>query len=280
MDVRAGTMPAARREAKRAETLRISLWPKEHGAYGQIAFPLLAAFLVAGVTPAGLLIALTVAAAFLAHEPAVILLGLRGERARRDMQRRASRWLIACTLVGTAAGTLAMLIADAAVRRAAALPAAVAFFLAITTIRGREKSWYGEIAAVLAFSGAAVPVCLAAGAPPATAAFVAVPFALLFTASTLAVRGVIMRVRGGGNPRAARTSRASAVALAVCGTVVLALLSTGGVLPWAVLAASVPGLLTAAAIAAKPPAPAHLRTIGWTLMAVSVLTLAIVAGGG
>jgi hypothetical protein len=48
--------------------------PKEHGAYGQIAFPILTAFLVSGVSVAGLLIAAAVVAGFLAHEPAAILL--------------------------------------------------------------------------------------------------------------------------------------------------------------------------------------------------------------
>lgn len=65
----------------------MSLWPKEHGAYGQAAFPLLAAFGVAGPSPAGVLLAVAVAAGFLAHEPAVILLGRRGPRARREMSR-------------------------------------------------------------------------------------------------------------------------------------------------------------------------------------------------
>jgi hypothetical protein len=35
-------------------------------------------------------------------------------------------------------------------------------------------------------------------------------------------------------------------------------------------------LLTAAAVAVRPPPPSRLRTLGWTLVAVSVLTTAIV----
>jgi len=37
--------------------------PKEHGAYGQIAFPIVTAFLVAGVSTSGLLMATAVIAA-------------------------------------------------------------------------------------------------------------------------------------------------------------------------------------------------------------------------
>jgi Cu/Ag efflux pump CusA len=46
------------------------LLPKEHGAYGQIAFPLATAFAVAGVSAAGLFLCITAVAGFLAHEPA------------------------------------------------------------------------------------------------------------------------------------------------------------------------------------------------------------------
>jgi uncharacterized membrane protein YdjX (TVP38/TMEM64 family) len=45
------------------------MWPKEHGAYGQLAFPLVTAFAVAGIPPAAALTALAAVAAFVAHEP-------------------------------------------------------------------------------------------------------------------------------------------------------------------------------------------------------------------
>jgi hypothetical protein len=50
--------------------------PKEHGAYGQIAFPLAASYGVAGVSTGSLLLSVAAIAAFLAHEPAAIVLGL------------------------------------------------------------------------------------------------------------------------------------------------------------------------------------------------------------
>jgi hypothetical protein len=42
------------------------------------------------------------------------------------------------------------------------------------------------------------------------------------------------------------------------------------------MASAAPGLLTAAVIAVYPPAPSRLRTLGWTLVAISVLTTALV----
>lgn len=254
----------------------MTFFPKEHGAYGQIAFPLIAAFATAGASVAGFLFAAAVIAAFLAHEPALVMLGQRGSRVKRELWRAATRWLGCWALVGAAAGLAALFTIDPSARWSVLVPLLPAVLLAAAAARGQEKSWYGETAAALAFSGAAVPVSMAAGLSPSRAAAVAVPFALLFVSSTLAVRVVILRVRGGGDPKATSVTRRAAVTLAVTGSAGLGLLSAAGILPSSVIAAAAPGLLTAAAIAISPPSPAHLRTLGWTLVAISVLTTAIV----
>jgi hypothetical protein len=255
---------------------RASLKPREHGAYGQITFPALAALLVAGPSLPGVLVVLTMVAAFLAHEPAVVLLGRRGPRARREMHARATRWLRTWTVIGVAAGIGVLLLGAPAVRWSVTVPAAFALLLAVALVRGREKSWYGEVSAALAFSTAAVPIAMAAGAGLDTAAAIAIPFALLLTASTLAVRVVILRVRGGGDPHAATATAGAALVLIAASAVALTGAVAGGLLPPAVLIASAPGLLTAAAIALRPPAAAELRTVGWMLIAVSALTLILV----
>jgi hypothetical protein len=253
-----------------------SLLPKEHGAYGQLAFPLLTAFIVAGASRGGLLIAAALVAGFLAHEPAAILLGLRGARAKREMRQRAIQWLGCCLAIGVPAGAGALLLIDTAARWSIAVPVAPALVLAVGTARGVEKSWHGEVAAALAFSGAAIPVAIAAGAAEQSAAAVAAPFALVFVASTLAVRVVILRVRRGGDPRAATTTRRAALSFAGGAAAALVVLTVSGLPTSSVFVAAAPGLLTAAVIAARPPAPTHLRTIGWSLVAVSVLTAVIV----
>jgi hypothetical protein len=228
------------------------------------------------VSTTGLLIAAAVLAGFLAHEPALVLIGARGPRAKRDLRQRAIRWL-GCTLaVGVAAAVGVVLTSDAALRWSMIVPIAPAILLASLAVRGREKSWPGEVAAALAFSGVAVPVTLAAGASLDTAAAVAIPFALLFVASTLAVRVVILQVRGGGDRQAAMATRRGALSVAAGGAAALALLAATGLLAASALAAAAPGLLIAAAIAAHPPRPTRLRALGWTLVAVSVVTSAIV----
>ena len=120
--------------------------PKEHGAYGQIAFPIVTAFLVAGVSTSGLLMATAVIAGFLAHEPAAILLGMRGTRAKREWWSRAIRWLGCTLVVGVAAGAGALFLVDTPARWSILVPLAPTLLLAISTARGRDKSWEGEVA--------------------------------------------------------------------------------------------------------------------------------------
>jgi hypothetical protein len=252
------------------------LFPREHGTYSQLGFPLVAAFAIAGASTAGLLMAAAAIAAFLAHEPALVVLGQRGPRARRELSH-AARWWAGCWGLSSAVAGLGVLLSiDPAVRWSIAIPLLPAALLTAAAIRGTEKSWYGEVATALACSGTAVPVSMAAGLPSSRAVALAVPFALLFVSSTLAVRIVILRVRRGGEPRAASLTRRAALALAVGAGLILAFLSATGRIPAAVIVAAAPGLITAAAIAVYPPAPARLRTIGWTLVAISVLTTAIV----
>jgi hypothetical protein len=252
------------------------LLPKEHGAYGQVVFPLVSVFSVAGVSPAGLAVSAAVVAGFLAHEPALIVLGLRGARAKREQLSSAARWLGVCLVVGAAAALTALVVIDTAARWSLLVPVVPAGCLLGAMISGREKSWYGETAAALAFAGVAVPIAIAAGTSTETALSVATPFAVLSITTTLAVRVVILRMRGGGDPHAATaTRRATFVVAAVSGALITALTVVGWLEPFVPLA-SAPGVFTAAVVAARPPAATRLRALGWTLVGVSVLTAIIV----
>jgi hypothetical protein len=256
---------------------RLRVWlPREHGAYGQVAFPLAAAFLVAGVSAPGLLLSVAVVVGFLAHEPAAIVLGQRGPRARRELAAPAVRWLTCCAAIGAAAAGGAALALDGGVRWSLAVPAGPALLLAAAMVRDREKSWYGETAAAFAFAGVPVPILLAARTPLDVAFAVAIPFVLLFTTTTLAVRVVILRVRGGGDPRATAATRRATLAICAASAALIATLANGGWLPWWVMMAAAPGLIVAAVLVNRPPSPARLRSLGWTLVAVSTLTTAAI----
>lgn len=156
--------------------------PKEHGAYGQFILPVVAALSVAGLSTPGLFLTVSAAAAFVAHEPVSILLGLRGLRAKRDLWRPAIRWLVASAGIAFVAGMMSLFTMERDGRWSIVVPIVPAVVLGIATIRGREKSWYGELAVACAFAGLGVPLAMAGGASISVAAAVALPFALLFVA--------------------------------------------------------------------------------------------------
>lgn len=247
----------------------MSMLPREHGAYGQLAFPVATALVVAGVTLPGVLIALAAVAGFLAHEPLLVILGRRGPRARRDHASRAAMWLLTTGTIALAAGGVALGLAPTSTRWSFLLPLLPAAVLAVALVSNREKTAAGEIAAAMAFSGIAIPVCLVAGTALSTALSVAIAFAALFAGSTLGVRVVILKVRGGGDPRQVRAARRLLLSLTVCVSVGLAIAAMSAVLPWTTLLAISPGLLVALALAFRPPPPTRLRTVGWTLVSTS-----------
>jgi len=63
--------------------------------------------------------------------------------------------------------------------------------------------------------------------------------------------------------------------VAACVVSALTLAAFRALLPWSIVTAVVPGLALSLVVATRPPAPARLRTIGWTLVSISVLTAAI-----
>lgn len=251
------------------------LVPREHGAYGQMAVPLVTALAIAGVAPPAVLTTVAVVMGFLAHEPLLVLVGLRGDRARREAGAAARRWLAVAATLAAGAGVLALWMTPPGSRWAFALPLAPAAALTAAVVGGREKSGWAEACVSLAFSLAAVPVCMAAGAPVTTGFSVAVPFAVVFVAATLAVRAVILGVRAGGDPRASRITRTGALIVALAGTCALAAAAAAGVLTWAPFAGTLPGAVIASGLALVPPPARRLRAVGWTLVATSMTTAAV-----
>jgi len=246
------------------------MFPKEHGAYGQLIFPLATSLLVAGVTASALLTALAAGAAFISHEPALVLLGRRGTRATRETGRRAIVWWSVSTAAAVVAGGLALWLAPGGERWAFAYPAVPAAILAATFATNREKGAIGELSVAAAFSSLAIPICRVAGAPAAVAFAVALAFLGVFLASTLAVRVVILKVRGGGNAAVVRATRRAFFVVVGVMLIVLVAAGTRGALPWAPLLAITPSWMVATTLAVHPPPPARLKQIGWTLMSASL----------
>jgi len=248
-----------------------NLFPREHGAYGQVAFPLLTSLTVVGPAYASLWLTLAVIALFLAHEPLLVLLGHRGRPARAVHANGAWWWLNGALILATASALLALDATAPSLRWTFLVPALPAAWVTYVAARGREKTALGETGAALAFAAAALPVCAAANRPAAGAA-IALAFALLFVLATLAVRVIVLRTRGGGNPRAVRRTRVATVASVGIGALVTLVAALDGVVTRSAVTAIVPGVLFACTLAAFPPPAARLKRVGWTLVAVSALT--------
>jgi hypothetical protein len=253
--------------------------PREHGAYGQLAFPLLTAYVVAGVTVPTLLVGASAIAAFLAHEPLLVAVGRRGSRARREAGARALGWLAAVGGLAVVAGVAALLLAAPAARPWFLLPLAPALVVGIALALDAEKSAAGELGVALAFSSLAVPVCVAAGATASTGFAVALAFATVFGVATLSVRSVIVAVRGGGDPRRAAVLRAAAVSVAAVALGALGVAAARGVLPWAAFLAPLPGVVASVLVPWFSQPARRLRTVGWVLIAACLVASAILIVG-
>jgi hypothetical protein len=257
----------------------MALLPREHGAYGQMALPLVTSFAVAGVTAPALLIALAVVAGFVMHEPLSVLLGRRGAREQRAQGRRAAMWLGTTAALAVGAGLMGAWLMPPSDRWSLLLPVLPAALLGVMIHVKREKSALGEVAVALAFSSVAVPVCVAAGAPIVRAFAVGIAFALIFVVGTLAVRMIVVGVRGGGDLRVVRSIRMIVLVLTAAGSVALATAALRTLLPWVTLSAVVPGLTAAVWLVLFPPAPTRLRTVGWTLVAAFATAAVILIVG-
>lgn len=247
------------------------LLPKEHGAYGQMLFPLVTSVIVAGLHPASLLLASAVIAGFLAHEPFMLLLGFRGVRAKREGHRDAVAGLAIFGVLLVVTGLFAVGLMPGPARWSIILPLVPALFLLIEAASGREKAWPAEVAVAVAFSLTSVPICMAAGAPFGIGAMIAAAFIVNFVLATLGVRVIILRVRAGGNLRAASATRNAVFTLAAIAVAAGVAALVAHAAPVFALAALLPGLVSGVIVAWQAPPPSQLRIVGWRLVGMSTL---------
>ncbi|HRE13175.1 MAG TPA: YwiC-like family protein, partial [Usitatibacteraceae bacterium] len=84
------------------------LIPREHGAYAELGFPLVAGLVLGRPGLAGWLFVLAAILLFLANESVVVLVGARGKRAREENGPAAKRTLAILGGLGVAAGLAAL----------------------------------------------------------------------------------------------------------------------------------------------------------------------------
>src|SRR5512138_2855214 len=97
--------PSPSPAATRAEP---SLLPREHGAWGQLAMPLVTGLALGRPGATALLLTAGVVLAFLAHEPLLVVLGQRGKRVKDALGVRAMRRLAVLGAGAVACGVAAL----------------------------------------------------------------------------------------------------------------------------------------------------------------------------
>jgi hypothetical protein len=253
---------------------RRSLLPREHGAWGQLALPLVTGLAIGRPTPAALLLTAAVVLAFVAHEPLLVLLGQRGRRAVEQDGPRARRWVGMLAAASLLAGAAALVLSPERARPALLLPLGLALLVGVLVWRRLETTVPGEIlvAAALASAGFAVARVGGAGLRPASAALAT--WVLAFAAATLAVQVILVRSRSRGERDPGPLHAALAAAIGVA-----AFALSAGWLPGVVGWATLPTVLLSIVVCLGRFSARRLRQLGWAIVASSVVTLAVLVAG-
>jgi hypothetical protein len=222
-----------------------------------------------------LLLAAGVVLAFLAHEPLLVVLGHRGRRVRDELGRRALRRLALLGAAAAAAGATALALAPWSVRLAALAPAVLAAPVVPLAAARLEKTAAGELLVAAALSACTAPIALAGGAPARWAWGAAATWFLSFAAATLPVRATLLwaRTRGERELRPLAAAGAAAIGAAAIGA------AAAGLLPWPAALGVVPTAVAAAAVALLRVRPQRFTAVGWSLVAASTATLAVLVAG-
>ena len=250
------------------------LLPREHGAYAQLLFPLLSGLVLGSPGAASFLFTVAAMLLFLANEPLVLLLGVRGQRLQQELAVPA-RWQLALrATLGGAAGLAALWLAPPAARWLALVPAAFAAILVPVVLAKSLKTLPGEVVAAAAFSSMHLPVAAAGGV---AGTLLWGPSLMWFTSTvvaTLCVHAIKSRVTK-ATPWVIPTATWMA-RLALLGA-----MTVGALLPgWrtVALAACLPlaGVVVLNHLAFSPK---RLKQVGWTLTATNALAMILLATG-
>jgi hypothetical protein len=249
--------------------------PREHGAYAELLFPIVAVFLGGLPTTSTWLLAIGAIAAFLANEPLLVLVGQRGTRTKRQDGDRASRALLIFAMFAFAAGIAGFVLAPRAAQFTVLLPLLGGGTLIMLALQGLERSMFGEALAAATLSSVAVPLGLSARLSVTAALALALIWAVNALLGTAVVRLTVSQTKAKTQTqlRAAGVKRAALVGVCL-GVIAIGLAAPFGsrVGLW-VLAAAVPAAFTVLVLAALRPTARRLRLMGWSLVAANLVSL-------
>lgn len=251
----------------------VPLLPHEHGAYGQLGFPLLTAWLIGQANWPAAAATLACVTGFWLHEPALILFGRRGVRAANELRHSAWRALAVLVPLALAGAAAAWLNGGWSLRFSFLLLLLWAVLVAAAARRGVDRRIGFELFSCLGLAVCALPVGLAAAVPLKTMLGVVAIWGIVQCGSVLAIHGVIARAKRRPRP-------AAGYGLAIIAVPALAA-AAAGLVNRAWLAQALP-LLPALTIVAllewRAPSARHLRRLGWLLIGANAITLLLMPG--
>ena len=248
------------------------LFPREHGAYAELGFPLLSGLVLGSPGAASWLFVAAAFLLFIANEPLVVLLGARGKRLQQEMAGPARRQLALLGGLGVIAGIAALVLAPPATRWTALVPAVLAIGLVPVVLSKNLKTLPGEVVAAAAFSAMHLPVAAAGDVAGLLLWGTPVMWFVTTVVATLAVHAIKSRVTGampGVVPAANWSAR-------------LALLAALAVWVWvpewrSVALASCLPLAGVVVVNRLALSPRKLKQVGWTVVAANALALTLLA---
>ncbi len=247
-------------------------WPREHGAYAQLGFPLLSGLLLERPSLPAVAFALAAILLFLAHEPAAVRLGMRGARLREALGRAAGRRLWRLVTAGVLAGGVALVAAPSAARLLALVPLLIGLALVPLVATRRAKTLPGEALVAAAFAGMHLPVGYASGLRGVWLWGPAALWFAVFVLATLAVHAIKARQEG-RSPGLRAASDASAVLGLLSSLLVL---TAGDEYRWLGLAGLFPASAIVAVGVARVPAR-RLKRVGWAVVGSNLAALLVLA---
>ena len=242
-----------------------SLLPREHGVYAEVLFPILTALIIGPASLGGACFSVAVIAAFLVHEPVLVLLGRRGGRAKRETSSQARRQLIVLALIAAVSGLIGLWHAPNAVRIAFIVLVPIAVPLAFLVVTKQEKTFFGESLVALVLSVASIPIAMAGGASIHAAGAIALVWTIVFVTSTATVHAILARTK--------KHTNVPAVLVTVAALLVAAVAAWGNVNggPMWLLSLVPAPLIAAGVLIARLPVR-RLRLLGWLLVAGNLAT--------
>jgi hypothetical protein len=255
------------------------LLPKEHGAYAQLAFPLVTGMALAVPTLPTLALGGAAVAFFLANESAAILLGARGMRLKDQEGSRARVWGSILLGFGAILGVGGMAAGWPEIWPSVLLPAAAGLLLVPLALMGRQKTLLGEFLAFTAFATLVLPMAGASGVDPTRAALAAGVWWVSFGLGTLEVHAIKARHKKTGRTGWTRWASPLASGLTLAGALLLALGQGGFPASAGPAAALIPPALAIFSLSLIQVHPKHLKRVGWSLVAANSLALILLLQG-